>query len=202
LVAPGDARTESVVLLDTSVVYFPAKSSLSGAGRSELGQPEDAPFAKTAPVLQFDPSKAQPRESTLQVPIPEAPTPAKAVPLAAGQPFTTFGSKGFSDQGIEARAAFFEVYPLAGGNKPIISGKITHFVDENGSKNDFLNKNAPLNSVYEVILSVDSFGRSPLGSVRRLSGSKPLDEAIRRWATEHDWPTQLPPGAYRLIVGP
>ena len=33
LVAPGDARTESVVLLDTSAVYFPGKSSLGGAGR-------------------------------------------------------------------------------------------------------------------------------------------------------------------------
>lgn len=202
LVAPGDARTESVVLLDTSAVYFPGKSSLGGAGRSELGQPEDAPFAKSAPVLQFDPSKPQTKESTLQVPFQEAPAPAKAVPLAVGEPFATFGTKGYSGQGIEARAAFFEVYPLSGGLKPIISGKITHFTDEKGLKDELFNKNAPFTSIYEVILSVDSFGKSPLGAALRLSGSKPLDGAIRRWAANQDWSTQLPPGAYRLIVGP
>ena len=202
LVAPGDARTESVVLLDTSAVYFPAKSTLGGAGRSEVGQPEDAPFAKSAPVLQFDPSKPPADQSTLQVPRRETPAPSKAVPLAEAEPFTTFGTKGYAGQGIEARVAFFEVYPVSGASKPIISGKITHFNNEKGIKDEFIQKNHPFNSVFEVILSVDSLGKAPLGGVVRLSGSKPLDEAIRRWATHADWSAQLPPGAYRLIVGP
>ncbi len=202
LVAPGDARTESVVLLDTSAVYFPSKSALGGAGRSEVGQPEDAPFAKSAPVLQFDPARPIGKESTLQVPRQETPSPAKAIPLAEAAPFTTFGTQSFSGQGLPARAAFFEIYQMGGGLKPIISGKITHFNDKKGTKDYFTEKNAPFKSVFEAILSVDSFGKAPLGSEVRLSGSKALDEAIRRWASSTDWSGQLPPGAYRLIVGP
>ena len=202
LVAPGDARTESVVLLDTSAVYFPSKPAMGGAGRSEVGQPEDAPFAKSAPVLQFDPSRPLGKESTLQVPRRETPPPAKAIPLAEVAPFTTFGTRSFSGEGITARAAFFEVYPVSGSSKPIISGNINHFNSKNGIKDDLISKNAPFKSIYEVILSVDSFGKAPLGSEVRLSGTKALDEAIRRWASGTDWAGQLPPGAYRLIVGP
>ena len=202
LVAPGDARTESVVLLDTSAVYFPSKPAMGGAGRSEVGQPEDAPFAKSAPVLQFDPSRPLGKESTLQVPRRETPPPAKAIPLAEAAPFTTFGTRSYSGEGITARAAFFEVYPVSGSSKPIISGNINHFNSKNGIKDDLISKNAPFKSIYEVILSVDSFGKAPLGSEVRLSGTKALDEAIRRWASGTDWAGQLPPGAYRLIVGP
>jgi hypothetical protein len=202
LVAPGDARTESVVLLDTSAVYFPSKSALAGMGRSEVGQPEDAPFAKFRPVLQFDPSRPIGRESSLQVPRRETPVPARAVPLAESAPFTTFGTRSFVGEGLPARAAFFEIYQLGGGGKPIISGKITHFNDKKGFKDDFISKNAPFKSLFEVILSVDSFGKAPLGSEVRLSGSKALDEAIRLWASSTDWAGQIPPGAYRLVVGP
>lgn len=202
LVAPGDAATESVVLLDTSAVYFPAKSGLGGAGRSELGQPEDTPFARFAPVLQFNPSKAPAEDSSLRLPRRDVPTPAQAVSLAETDPFATFGSKGYQGQGIEPRCAFFEVLPINGGSKALISGKITHFNDKNGLRDDNIQKNNPFNSNFEVILSVDSLGKSPLGGVVRLTGSKPLDEAVRRWAMGMDWASQLPPGAYRLIVGP
>jgi hypothetical protein len=202
LVAPGDARTESVVLLDSSAVYFPGKSALGGGGRSEVGQPEDAPFAKSAPVLQFDPARPLGKESTLQVPRRETPVPAKAVPLAEAAPFTTFGSQGYAGKGLSPRAAFFEVYESSGGLNPIISGKITHFTDKNGVKDDKISFSAPFNSNYEIILGVDSFGKAPLGSEVRLSGSTPLDEAIRRWVSGTDWAGRLPPGVYRLIVGP
>ena len=202
LVVPGDARTESVVLLDTSAVYFPSKLVLGGVGRSVVGQPEDAPFAKFPPVLQFDPSRPIAKESTLQMPRRETPTPARAVSLAEVDPFTTFGTRSYSGEGLPPRAAFFEIYAISGGSSPIYSGKITHFNDKNGLKDDFMSKNAPFKSVYEVVLSVDSLGKAPLGSEVRLSGTKSLDEAIRRWASGIDWTGQLPPGAYRLIVGP
>lgn len=202
LVPPGDARTESVILLDSSVVYFPSRSALAAAGRSEVGQPEDAPFAKSAPVLQFDPSRPIGKESMLQVPRRVAPFPAKAVPLAESGPFATFGSKGYAGKGLSPRAAFFEIYPLSGSNNPIISGKITHFNDKNGIKDEIISNKAPFKSYFEIILSVDSFGKAPLGSEVRLSGSKSLDEAIRRWAAGTDWAGWLPPGVYRLIVGP
>ena len=202
LVPPGDVRTESVVLLDSSAVYFPARSAFAKVGRTEVGQPEDAPFAKSSPVLQFDPAKPLGKDSTLQVPRRDAPEPAKAVLLAEADPFTTFGSKGYKGEGLPSQAAFFKIYPVSGGANPLISGKITHFNDKNGKKDPLLTKSNPFNSTFEVILSVDSFGKSPLGSEVRHSGSKLIDEAIRRWAADVDWAGQLPPGAYRLIVGP
>ena len=202
LVPPGDARTESVVLLDTSAVYFPGKSSLGGVGYSEVGQPEDAPFAKTAPVLQFDPAKPLGKDSTLQVPRQSAPAADKAVPLGVGDPFATFASGGFKGEGIAPRAAFFEIYQLGGLSKPVISGNLAHFVVKNGLNGEFNIKNNPFGSMFEVILSVDSFGKAPMGGVLRLSGSPALDEAILGWAKGVDWSRQLPPGAYRLVVGP
>lgn len=202
LVPPGDARTESVVLLDTSAVYFPGKSTMTGAGRAEVGQPEDAPFAKVAPVLQFDPAKPLGKDSTLQVPRQSPPMAAKAVPLAESEPFATFGAQGFKGEGIAPRVAFFQVYPISGSKIPVLNGKIDHFIFENGN-NGFKNINIPpFESVFEVILSVDSMGKAPLGAKVRLSGSKSLDEAIARWAQATDWSKQLPPGVYRLIVGP
>ncbi len=202
LVAPGDARTESVVLLDTSAVYFPGKSTVGGGARAEVGQPEDAPFPRVASVLQFDPAKPLGRDSTLQVPRQSAPLPAKAVPLSEAEPFSGFGFQGFKGEGVAPRMAFFQVYPIGGSKNPILNGKIDHlsFKNElNGDKNDL---NAPFNSVFEVILSVDSLGKAPLGGKVRLSGSKSLDEAIQRWAQNVDWSKQLSPGVYRLIVGP
>ena len=202
LVPPGDARTESVVLLDSSAVYLPAPSRSAKAGRGEVGQPEDAPFAASLPILQFDPAKPLGKDSTLQVPRQVIPPAAQSIPLTSQEPLTTFGSKGFRDLKLEPRAAFFEIYPLEWGYKPLINGKITHFDDKKAEDWAIFSKNSPLGESFEVILSVDSLGQSPLGAILRHSGSKPLDAAILRWAISVDWSKRLPPGVYRLIVGP
>jgi hypothetical protein len=202
LVPPGDARTESVVLLDSSAVYLPAPARSTKAARGDVGQPEDAPFAAFPPILQIDPAKPLDKDSMLKVPRQTIPEAAQVIPLAAQEPLTTFGSSGFRDVRLEPRAAFFEVYPLQGGDNPIISGKIEHFIVNKDNKTDKNGKNAPLNEYFEVILSVDSLGQAPLGAILRFSGSKPLDEALLRWAASVDWGKRLPPGVYRLIVGP
>ena len=202
LVPPGDVRTESVVLLDSSAVYLPAPSKAAKSGRGEVGQPEDTPFAKATPILQFDPAKPLGEDSTLQVPRQTIPAAAQAIPLAAQEPLTTFGSKGFRDLKIEPRAAFFEVFTMEGGYKSVFNGKIAHFDDKNKASNISFDKNAPLGGNFEVILSVDSLGQAPLGAVLRHSGSKALDDAVRRWAGSIPWGQRLPPGVYRLVVGP
>ncbi len=202
LVPPGDVRTESVVLLDSSAVYLPAPSKVAKSGRGEVGQPEDTPFAKATPILQFDPAKPLGEDSTLQVPRQTIPAAAQAIPLAAQEPLTTFGSKGFRDLKIEPRAAFFEVFTMEGGYKSVINGKIAHFDDKNKSSDVNFDKNAPRGGNFEVILSVDSLGQAPLGAVLRHSGSKALDDAVRRWAGSIPWGQRLPPGVYRLVVGP
>ncbi len=202
LVPPGDARTESVVLLDSSAVYLPAPARTTKAARGEIGQPEDAPFAPFAPILQFDPAKPLGKDSMLKVPRQVVPDAALAIPLASQEPLVTFGSEGFRDVKLEPRGAFFEVYPLQGGYKPIISGKIEPLIIKKENKSDKSDNNAPLSGYFEVILSVDSLGQAPLGAVLRFSGSKPLDEAVQRWAASIEWGKRLPPGIYRLIVGP
>jgi hypothetical protein len=202
LVPPGDVRTESVVLLDTSAVYFPGRPTMGGGGRAEVGQPEDAPFPKAASILQFDPSKPLGKDSTLQVPRHDIPSAAKALPITEASPFSSFGSQGLKGEGIAPRYAFFKIYPVYGGNLPVLSGNITHSMLKNDA-NGFNNLiNAPFNDYFEVILSVDSMGKAPLGGVVRLSGSKALDDAIQGWARGIDWSKQLSPGVYRLIVGP
>jgi len=202
LVPPGDARTESVVLLDSSAVYLPAPSRSARAGRSLVGQPEDAPFPTSLPILQFDPAKQLGADSRLQLPRQPIPAPMLAIPLTAQEPLTTFGSQGFRDLKLEPRAAFFEVFPIQGGYKSIISGKITLSVDKFNEIEVSSPKNTPLGGNFEVILSVDSLGQAPLGAILRRSGSKALDEAVRRWAASTEWGQRLPPGVYRLVVGP
>lgn len=202
LVPPGDARTESVVLLDSSAVFLPAPARSVKAGRGEVGQPEDAPFATAAPILQFDPAKPLGKDSTLQVPRVTPPAAAQAIPLVAQEPLVTFGSKGFRDVKLEPRAAFFEVFTLERGHNPMISGKITHLIDKNNKNIVFLDNNAPFHGIFEVILSVDTLGQAPLGAVLRRSGSPLVDEAVRRWAATIPWGQRLPPGVYRLSVGP
>lgn len=202
LVPPGDVRTESVVLLDSSAVYLPAPAKASKAGRGEVGQPEDSPFAAATPILQFDPAKPLGKDSMLQVPRQVIPAPALAIPLTAQEPLTTFGSQGFRDVKLEPRAAFFEVFPIQRGYKSIISGKITHLIDKNEASGGLLNKNSSFGENFEVILSVDSLGQAPLGTVLRHTGSRTMDEAVRRWAATIQWGQRLPPGVYRLVVGP
>jgi len=202
LVSPGDARTESVVLLDSSAVFLPSPTKVSKIGRGEVGQPEDAPFAAAQPVLQFDPAKPLGKDSMLQVPRQSVPAAPSAIPLAAQEPLTTFGSAGFRGVRLEPRKAFFEVLLLGGDDKSVLSGKIEHFDEKNSLKSSLNPLNAPLYGYFEVILSVDSLGKAPLGSILRSSGSKVIDESLQRWALSVEWGKRLPPGVYRLIVGP
>jgi hypothetical protein len=127
---------------------------------------------------------------------------AKAVPISETEPFSSFGTQGFKGEGLAPRMAFFQVYPIGGSKNPILNGKIDHLSFKNELNRDKNEINAPFKSVFEVILSVDSMGKAPLGGKVRLSGSKSLDEAILRWAQNVDWSKQLSPGVYRLIVGP
>jgi len=202
LALPGDVRTESVVLLDSSAVYFPTISRVAKGGRGEVGQPEDSPFTSFPPVLQFDPAKPLGKDSSLELPRQVIPSAVLAIPLSAQEPLVTFGTKGFRDLKIEPRAAFFEVFPVQGGYKSIVSGKIAHLDAKKWNNDVVIDKNPPLVGNFEVILSVDSLGQAPLGAILRYSGSKSHDEAVQRWAASMDWSKRLPPGIYRLIVGP
>lgn len=206
LIPPGDPRTESIVLLDVSAAYLPGRVSSVVAGQGEVGQPLDAPFAKFDPVLMVDPSKSDIGKLSDRLPLEAAKavaaSPAEAIPLAQWEALTTFGMKSLRSSGITGRSAFFEVYAMNGGLKPIIYGKLTHPGVNFSKINIKKQANAPLLSNIEVILGLDSMGKHGSGSLLRSSGDPVLDEAVLQWSAGVDWARQLPPGSYRLTVGP
>lgn len=206
LIPPGDPRTESLVLLDGSVAYLPGRISSAGAGQGEVGRPLDAPFAKFDPILLVDPGKYDVSKLNDRLPLesPKAsvPTPTEALPLSQWEPYTTFGVKSLKASNLGSRGGFFEVYPISGAKKPIIYGTITH-PDVKFPKIDAQNtKKSLLSSNIELILGVDSMGVHGPGALVRSSGDAALDAGVLRWATGVDWARQLPPGSYRLTVGP
>ena len=202
LIPSGDVRTESIILLDSSAVYIPQRPKVEGAGQGRLGQPEDTPFDRPAPILQFDPARPLSRGSGLQVPVQTMPLAAQGAPLASQDPFATFGMQSFRESPIEPRAGFYEIYQQSGANKPIISGKITHFNQIKGEIKPLSKEKTPFESTFEILLTVDSLGKAPLGAISKRTGSPELDGVIARWAEGVAWHQKLPPGHYRLIVGP
>jgi hypothetical protein len=202
LVPAGDVRTESVILLDSSAVYIPQRAKAEGVGQGRLGQPEDAPFERPSPVLQFDPARPLSLGSGLQIPVQSIPTPGQAIPLASQDPFATFGMQPLPATAIDSRAGFYELYPQGGSKSPIINGKITHFTALNGENKTSSPHNLAFEGNFECLLTVDSLGKAPLGAVSRRTGNPELDAAIIRWAAGVSWSQKLPPGQYRLIVGP
>ena len=196
LVPPGDARTESFVLLDTSAVFFPSRNTLGGGGQGEIGQPEDTPFPKSEPVLQLDPLKSP--ASALKTPEPIVPKPATAIPLSQLEPFATFGVQRINSQAIAPRVAYFEIYQLGGALKPVLYGKIPHL----DVKNSVNPKNNSFNAVAAIVLGIDSLGKAALGSLLRSTGDLALDKRILDWAAGVNWAGQLAPGSYRLQEGP
>jgi len=202
LVPAGDVRTESVILLDSSAVYIPQRAKAEGVGQGRFGQPEDAPFERPSPVLQFDPARPLSLGSGLQIPVQNIPAPAQAIPLASQDPFATFGMRSFRDAAIDSRAGFYELYPQGGASKPIINGKIAHFYELNSKNNITTPTSLVFEGNFECLLTVDTLGKAPLGAILRRTGSSDLDATIIRWATGVPWGQKLAPGQYRLIVGP
>lgn len=206
LIPPGDTRMESLVLLDSSVAYLPARLPRARVGQGEVGQPLEAPFAQFSPTLLVDPGKYDVVQMNDRLPLEAAkasvPTPVQAIPLPRWEPYATLGMKPLKNLEIPARPPFYEVYPISGALKPLLSGKINHkgvFFKEISGK-------TPINTLglgkVEIHLGVDSMGICAPGVMIRSSGDVDLDRAVLRWAGEVEWARQLPPGYYRLAVGP
>lgn len=204
LIPSGDVRAESLVLLDPSAAYLPGRFTLRGQEAGVIGQSEDTPFTQFQPLLQFDPGKFEEYDKRILRESPKAVSvsPPEALPLVGWGPFGSFGSTGFKQSGIPARIGYYEVYSLNGANKPIISGNITHF---NGNLTNFSDKNgrnSKFSSSVELSLGVDSLGLQAPPAILRSSGDKVTDLSVIQWVADGNWALRLPPGSYRLIVGP
>jgi len=200
LLPPGDALAETHSLLDPSLAFLPATRPKTPALGSDELQVEEVPLAGFDPILRFTPDK--PVDLTLESEKPVAVAPQQAIPLSAWEPFATLGSVNLTRSAIPPRVLFFEVFPLGGGPKLLFSGKIGTMVVKNDKSGVFSSKNAPLPSHVEIILGVDAMGVQGPGVIVRSSGSPGVDSAVLSWSGQVPWAKRLPPGSYRVVVGP
>lgn len=200
-VAPDHAPTEGVLLLDPSVAYLPGRLIHSVDLPSAGPRPsEETPFPRLDRRLAHDPLKTT--EAPLKLADPVSPAPAKASPLAATDPFVTFGRANLTQSGLPPRVGVFEVYPIGGAAKPSISGILPHLDAINIKNSDKNDKEAPLWEKYEAIIGVDALGQAGWPAVSRSSGDAGVDQALARWAAGVPWARHLAPGTYRLVVSP
>lgn len=196
----GDPLVESQTLLDPSVVYIPQPKLRVIQSVISPVQSEDAPLSGFNPILRFSPGK--PVDLTLESPKPIAPEAHLAVPLPETEPFTTFGSSDLSKNALKPRGLLYEVYPISGAKTPVLKGNISLVIDENRKKSSKSWENYPLWSQVELLIGIDSMGMQAPARILRSSGDSEVDLAVREWTVEVNWPRLLPPGSYRLVVGP
>jgi len=200
LLPPGNALAETQALLDPSAAYLPAGFSKSPLAAVDDVQVEDSPLAGFDPILRFAPGK--PVDLTLESEKPVAAVPHAAIPLSQWEPFSTLGSANLTQGAIPPRSFFCDVSDLGGSRKSILKGKIGNIIinsDKNGAKSD---KDAPILSTLELIIGVDSMGLQAPAQIVRSSGNSGVDAAVVTWSTQVPWAKRLPPGSYRLTVGP
>jgi hypothetical protein len=200
-VAKGDGATEAAVLLDPSVAYMPSK--LISAPEATMSGPktsEETPFGHLERRLHIDPIKGD--EPLLRVAEPTAPTLASAVPLSQAEPFITFGRANMTQSSLAPRQGSFEVLPINGAFKPLISGILPPLDIKKGNFSDKNKGNDPLVAIFEATIGVDSLGLQGLPALVRSSGDRSVDRGIMTWAAGVPWAKHLPPGTYRLTVVP
>ena len=200
LLPPGNALAETQTLLDPSAAYLPAGASKSPLAVVEDVQVEDSPLPGFDPILRFAPGKQV--DLTLESEKPVAVSPQAAIPLSHWEPFSTLGSANLTQGAIPPRSLYYEVSDVSGAKKAILKGKIGNIIiknDVNGAKNE---KSPPLLSPLELIIGVDSMGVQAPAVVIRSSGNAGVDAAVVSWSVQVPWAKRLPPGSYRLTVGP
>lgn len=201
LLPAGNALAENESLLDSSTIYLPPSSSERKiSSTSESIQVDDAPLPGFGPQLRFSPTR--PLDLPLESQKPQAPDAHRAVPLGDTQPFAALGSAELSQNSMDPRGGLYEIYPINGANKPILSGKLPIKIKLNTLnpiKNDKL---APLLPTLELLIAVDSMGMQSQARLLNSSGDIEVDKLVKEWSLSMDWGHLLPAGFYRLVIGP
>jgi len=201
LLPAGSALAEGESLLDSSIIYLPpASTERRVATSADSVQVEDAPLPGFGPQFRFSPTRTL--DLPLEVERPQAPSPHQAIPLKDSQPFASMGAGNFSQNSMEPRVGVYEVYPLSGAIKPILVGKITKkivFLDKNPTKNA---KSSTFLPKIELLIGLDSMGMQSPVRLLQSSGDIEVDNAVKEWSLTMDWAHLLPPGFYRLVIGP
>lgn len=187
--------------VDRAQLADPASLYLQGPPGSApmpiLAQPEATPFLAYGPDLRSQPG--QPLSLTSKSAPSPNPDPLSVLLESDSQPLLTLGQKSpgplpsprdplcevVSDQGEILRAIPIKDMPLREKIHKMLS-------------NNILSVKSPV----ELRLGIDTYGLQSPPFLTLSSGHDPLDQAFILWASNQPWAQGLPPGSYRLRLGP
>lgn len=158
----------------------------------ETSAPEATPFPPFPPDLRSS------REGSLQLPLLSSaasslPAPADLPPLA--QPLETLGER-VPRALPPARPPMLRASASLGGlviERPIEGDEIYKYINNNG-----LSKS----TLPALGLAIDAFGIQGSPILLAGTGDAEADRALLAWAGRQPWAAWLPPGAYRVEIGP
>ena len=191
LLTPDSPLFDRAQLADPALLVLPPILASVGAGEGAV--PEATPFPPVPPDLRSPPGGA------LRLPLAaEAGQPAGFRPEVLPeltQPLETLG-QGIPRSLPPARAPLFRATSLDG--RWVIERSLES--DEEFKsllENDLGNKSLPV-----LGLGIDAFGLQAPPVLLTATGNAGQDQALMRWAARQPWTTWLPPGAYRVEIGP
>ncbi len=195
LLPPRSPWVERAELGDPSGLFLRAPSLVADV--PVTAQPEANPFLAYGPDLRTQPGQ----------PLAALPTASKASPPPApalllqpeAYPLRTLGQTANSTPPTPRRPTG-EVFSDSGEvllRVEISDGphllKIHKLINNNGLS---------LKSPSEFRMGIDAFGLQSRPFLTQSSGDSGLDQAALEWAVSQPWASRLPPGSYRLRVGP
>ena len=160
-------------------------------------QPEATPFLAYGPDLRAQPG--QPLASRPSPTPPSSESPLDLLLNSESQPFRTLGQapavsppsvrKPLVEVSSDLGETIFSME--VGQDSP---GKVLFKILESNALN--------IKFCPEFRLGIDAFGQQARPFMTRSSGDSAFDQAALAWLAEQDWRRHLPPGSYRLRLGP
>lgn len=190
----GDATTDPALrdeaeLLDKKPLFLPTRWNAQPKLTGMVRDPGNTVFENFAPKLTFSPN-ALALDFPPPVKTPASPADAFAVSLPP-RPLLGFGRLDLAEEPLPERGGFLEVR-VAGTGKLILASALTGAAPPAGDW-------APL----EFIMSVNAAGLVGPPQLARSSGRGEVDAYFRAFL---DWNfrlgTRLPPGFFRVCIGP
>jgi len=195
LLPPRSPWVERAELADPAGLFL--RPPTLAAGVPVTAQPEAMPFLAFGPDLRNQPGQAlAPLPSAAQSPISQ---PIQLLLQPEAFPLRTLG------QSVQAlpptpRRVTAEIYSDSGE----LSLRWELEAGSHAKKIHKLLSEKELKSLspVEFRMGLDDFGLQAPPFLSLSSGDSALDQAVGEWVRGQPWPHRLPPGSYRLRVGP
>ena len=215
LLDPGHVGSPAAQASPPTTVLLPPRSAW--VDRAELADPAglflrpplqlDAPLVtaqpEATPFLAYGPDlRTQPGQPLATLPIPAPATKPDALTLLLQpekNPLRTLGL-GLNPQPPEARRGSVEVFSDSG--ELVISEELSQGDFANIIHKTFSVNNLKTISPSEFRLGIDAFGQQSPPFLTSPSRLPELDQAALQWVGSQPWAKRLPPGSYRIRIGP